>query len=58
MEGRRNLCDNLLRVEGRRRRGRLDLGREWRMRARDGAVETGGGEGSETGSMTEGKKNQ
>ena len=30
---------------------------EWRMRARDGGVETGGGDGSETGQVTEeGKK--
>ena len=32
------------------------LGEAWRMRVRDGGVETGGGDGSETGSKTKGKQ--
>ena len=32
-----------------------DSNRDGRMRPRDGGVETGGGDGSETGTMTEGE---
>ena len=62
---------NALKMESRRRKGRPRLrwedcvkknlagvGGEWRMKARDGGVETGGKEGSKMGSVMEKKENK
>ena len=58
LEGRRRKGRSILRWEDRVKRDFAGVGREWRMRARDGGgVEMSGGNGSETGSVTkEGKQ--